>query len=457
MEDLIKNTIIVGEETINQNKDFNNNWWKPATDGRKRLMFCGTHIYNTNGYAKISFYILKYLQKYKDIKITLYGFQYFNHSISQEILRNDIGNDVIIHDAYANENPKRNGFGEKEIGDYIKKNPQDIIIIFNDSIITSALTQTIINECGNFKNKFRLISYMDQVYAYQKKDYINMLNSYFDGIIAFTPYWKDIAYKIGIKKEMPIFTFCHGFDHHLYYPIPQNIARMFFNFNEDDFLVLNANRNQPRKRWDITIISWAIFVERHYKANNSKLKPSKFIKRPIKLVVGTDPSNFFDLMDIFENEIKFKDVPWEYAKNTIHFMHSPQQLSDRDINILHNSCDVGLNTCDGEGFGLLCLESAGLGKGQIASHVGGIKEFLNNNIAILLEPKSRFYIDNKSNGIGGAAELISPEDCAEAFWKYLSNPDILEKHGKKARQHILTNYAWEKMIDYFYNKIIPHL
>ena len=42
-----------------------------------------------------------------------------------------IPKNVKIHDAMATENPKRSGFGEKEIGDYIKKNPQDIIIIFN--------------------------------------------------------------------------------------------------------------------------------------------------------------------------------------------------------------------------------------------------------------------------------------------------------------------------------------
>ena len=61
------------------------------------------------------------------------------------------------------------------------------------------MTQTIINECNQFRHKFKLYSYMDQVYPYQKKDYIGLLNTYFDGIIAFTPYWKDVALKLGIK------------------------------------------------------------------------------------------------------------------------------------------------------------------------------------------------------------------------------------------------------------------
>ena len=146
------------------------------------------------------------------------------------------------------------------------------------------------------------------------------------------------------------------------------------------FLVLNLNRNQPRKRWDITIIAWTKFVEKHYneKKNNKEIKD-------IKLVIGTLMDGYWNLMDIFENEIKFTDVPWEYAKKTIFSVNLPQQLSDRDINILYNACDVGLNTADGEGYGLCGFEGAGLGKAQISSYVGGIKEFLSNDFSIIIK------------------------------------------------------------------------
>ena len=134
------------------------NWWKPSSNGKKRIMWCGTHPIQSNGYSRVMYYIGKYLAKYKDIELTIYGFQNFNILGGQEILRGDIPKNVIIHDVYASEDPKRAGFGEKEIGNYIKEHPQDIIIIFNDSIITSSLTATIINECGNYRNKYKLIS-----------------------------------------------------------------------------------------------------------------------------------------------------------------------------------------------------------------------------------------------------------------------------------------------------------
>lgn len=456
------NTNLIMTSNSNTNT-LSTSWWYPSKNGKKRILWAGTHIHQSNGYSRVMYYITKYLGKYDDIELTIYGFQNFSNSQSQIILRNEINSNVIIYDAYANEDPKRNGFGEKEIGDYIKKHPQDYIIIFNDAMITSAITATIINECGNHRNKFKLISYMDQVYTYQKKDYINILNTYYDSIIAFTPYWRDIAYKLGIRKDMNIHILPHGFDHNLYYPIDQSIARIYYNYNEDDFMVLNLNRNQPRKRWDTTIIAWAEFVERHYNVNMTKTitkkdcKINKYTSRPIKLVVGTLMNGFWDLMDVFENEIKFRNVPFEYAKNTIISVNMPQQLSDRDINILYNACDVGLNTADGEGFGLCGFEGLAVGKAQISSYVGGMREFLNDDIAILIKPKLNIYLDTKGNGIGGVAELCDPHDVAEAYWKYFSSPELMNKHAQKGRQHILTNYRWEQMIKHLYNNIIPLL
>lgn len=464
---LTNSTIIVGEETLkdslnNSNKVLQSaSWWKPSPNGNKRIMLCGTYpIGTSNGYSKVVYYISKYLGQYEDIDLTIYGFQNFANTSGASI-RNDIPSRVKLHDAMAHENPRRNGFGELEIGDFIKKNPQDVIIIFNDNIITSALTQTIINECGSERRNFKLVSYMDQVYPYQKKNYIELLNQYFDAVIAFTPYWQEIARKLGIKESIPMYSFPHGFDHKLYYPIPTNVARAYFGYDEDAFMVLNLNRNQPRKRWDHTIIAWVEFVERHYQVNvknkRGDFKVNKHTKRPVKLVVGTQMDGYWNLMDIVENEVKFRDVPLDYVKDTIVSVNMPQQLSDRDINILYNSCDATISQVEGEGFGLQGMESAGIGKGQISAYLGGMLEYLNDQNSIVIRPIMYLYGDNKSQGIGCKSELTNPHDFAEALWKYLSNPELVEKHGKRARENILKHYRWESLIDYFHKRILSNL
>lgn len=466
MDKLFNNSIIVGEYSLKENNIenilnkkeiiLNNGWWYKSKNNKKRVMLCGTYpIGTSNGYSKVVYYICKYMEKYEDIELTIYGFQNVNNTKGSNI-RNDISDKIILYDVMANENPKRNGFGEKEIGNYVKEHPQDIIIIFNDNIITSALTQTLIKECWDEKKNFKLISYMDQVYPYQKKNYIDLLNSFFDGIITFTPYWEEIAKTLGIKNEK-MFFFPHGFDENIYYPIDMEIARLYFKLPLDDFLVLNLNRNQPRKRWDTTMIAWGKFIERHYLENVINKNEDINIKKNIKLVIGTSMNGYWDLLDILENEIKFTNVPWDYAKNTIFSIENPQQLSDRDINLLYNACDIGLNTADGEGFGLCGFEGAGLGKPQISSYVGGMREFLSDEYSILIKPTVSIYLDCKSAGIGGKAELTSADEYFNAFWKYFTNPELRKEHGIKSRKHILTHYRWDTLVEYFYKKILLHI
>jgi len=293
---------------------------------------------------------------------------------------------------------------------------------------------------------------MDQVYPYQKKEYINLLNMYFDGIITFTPYWEKIAKQLGIVKDK-MFYFPHGFDEKLYYPVDTDIARLYFKLPLNDFLVLNLNRNQPRKRWDTTIIAWSKFVNKHYNENIINNNNN----RDIKLVIGTTMNGYWDLMEIFENEIKLTNVPFEYAKKTIYSVESPQQLSDRDINLLYNACDIGLNTADGEGYGLCVFEGAALGKPQISSYVGGMREFLSEDYSILIKPTISIYLDCKSVGIGGKAELTSADEYFNAFWKYYTNPELVTEHGIKSRKHILTHYRWETLVEYFYKKILLNI
>lgn len=426
------------------------------TARQTRVLFCGTYpIGQSNGYSRVVYYISKFLGLKEDIDLTIYGFQNYNQTAGSD-QRNDIPSSVKLHDALATEEPKRNGFGEKEIATFLKKNPQDIVIIFNDMVITSALVQTIVNEMSEEERKsFLMVSYMDQVYPYQKPQYISMLNIYFDAIITFTPYWKKIALELGIDKKKPMYVLPHGFDHTLYYPIPKKVARIFYQIPEDSFAILNLNRNQPRKRYDHTIMAFADVISRYYNLiqKNESAKMKKYI-RPIRLVIATMIDGSWNLMEILEHELKSRNVPYEFGKECVVALSKPQQLSDRDINILYNACDVGLNTCEGEGFGLTVSEHGGIGKPQIAQKIGGMQEFMNENNSIIIEPKWRYYIDKQRDGIGGIAEVGDIKDYADALWKYYNDEKLAEKHGKKFRENMLQHFQWSTIVDHFHNIIL---
>jgi glycosyltransferase involved in cell wall biosynthesis len=413
-----------------------------------RVMVCGTYpIGQSNGYSRVVYYICKYIGRKEDIQLTIYGFQNYNQTKGHQ--RNDIPASVTLHDALAKEDPRRNGFGEKEIAQYLKEHPQDLVMIFNDPVITSSLVQNIVENMSLMERRqFKLVSYMDQVYPYQRKQYIELLNTYFDGIIAFTPYWRDTARSLGIRNEIPIYFFPHGFDSETYYPIPSNICRIYHQLSLDAFLILNLNRNQPRKRWDHTMMALAEVIERHQKLK--KDSKSKNV-RPIQLVIGTQAQGFWDTLEILENELRRRELPKELASEYIFIVPNAQQLTDKDINVLYNACDIGLNTCEGEGFGLCQFEHLALMGPQVAPNIGGFKEFLNAQNSILVEPKWNYYIDKQRDGIGGLAEVGDPKEYADGIWRYYQNTSMLKRHGRKGREEILQHYRWESMVDVFYD------
>jgi glycosyltransferase involved in cell wall biosynthesis len=420
-----------------------------------RVLFCGTYpIGQSNGYSRVVYYIAKYLGRHEDdLQFTVYGFQNYKQTAGSEI-RNNIPSNVILHDALATEEPKRHGFGELEMAHFLRKNPQDIVIIFNDMVVTGSIVQTIMNQLTPAeRSKFLLVSYMDQVYPYQKKVYMDMLNNYFDAIIAFTPYWRKTVRILGLRKEIPCFVFPHGFDHELYYPIPRKTARVFFNLPEDAFVVLNLNRNQPRKRWDHTMIAFAEFTAEYYKYTQAN--PTK-THRPIRLLVGTSLDGPWDIKEVYQHELHLRGVPHEFAEQFIVALSNPQQLSDKDINVLYNSCDVGINTCEGEGYGLCQIEHLAVGAPQVCPKIGGLQEFLSNENSTLIDAKWKYYIDKTRDGIGGIAEIGDPLEYGQALWKYYMNPKLCEKHAKQGRKDILTHYRWETVVEYFYH-LLKHI
>ena len=85
------------------------------------------------------------------------------------------------------------------------------------------------------------------------------------------------------------------------------------------------------------------------------------------------------------------------------------------------------------------------------------QNWANNDYSFIIKPTSYLYLDTKTAGIGGKAELISPQDCADVFWKYFTDSKLLEEHGIKARNHILKNYRWESLVEYFYKNILKKL
>jgi D-inositol-3-phosphate glycosyltransferase len=124
---------------------------------------------------------------------------------------------------------------------------------------------------------------------------------------------------------------------------------------EISFLVLNANRNVPRKRIDATLRVFAAF---------SADKP-----RGVRLLLKASPGPGAGGCDI-GNTSRALGIQDRVLVTSA--LGIPDALDDAALNRLYNACDVGINTSEGEGWGLIALEHAASGAPQIlAAHPTG--------------------------------------------------------------------------------------
>lgn len=395
-----------------------------------RVLLFATHSNSSNGYSLVSYELSNYLAAKDDVQMSIYGFQNFTQIPNH---RTNLHPKIFQYDAAANETPKQAGFGVGQVKDFVTSHKPDVCIVYNDMLVLTSVIQQLVQVPNR---KFKIIAYIDQVYLCQKKEFINFVNQHADIAMLFTPYWEDVIKEQGIT--IPTCHLHHGFNSLVHYPIPTKLARKFYNIKESDFIILNLNRNQPRKRWDICLQAFAEVVKR-------------FPDEPIKLLIATALTGAWNLLEIYERELKKRGITMEIGMKHIVLLDNPQQISDEDVNILYNVADIGLNTCDGEGFGLCNFQQAAIGIPQVVPHIGGFRDFFDETTALLVKPKMTYYVDNSRDMVCGEAELCDYNAFADAICKYYTDKELRQTHGVNARKRILTEYPWEKFGEKLYN------
>jgi glycosyltransferase involved in cell wall biosynthesis len=401
-----------------------------------RVLLFVTSYHSTNGYSYVGYELAKTLSKRKDIHLTIYGFQRF-HGLPGH--RTDYPSNVYEYDAFANENPKQQGFGFGQVKDFVTVNKPDVCVVYNDMLVLQGIITQLLQVPDR---QFKIISYIDQVYLCQKKEHIEFINQTSDTAMMFTPYWEDNALKLGIR--LPSCYLRHGFSKRAHYRIPKQMARKYYNLSMDDFIVMNLNRNQPRKRWDTCMQAMANVVSKRPRSN-------------IKLLISTALVGAWNLIDIYERELKKYGIDLAKGLQHIIIIDNPQNQTDDDVNIMYNVADIGINTCDGEGFGLCNFQQAAIGIPQVVSHVGGFRDFFDETNAIVVKPKLSYYVDASRDGIGGEAEMCDYRDFADGIIRYYDDPSLCAAHGKAARKKITEEYGWDSIGDHLCNIVYETL
>ena len=392
------------------------------------------------GYSRIANIITNYLASNGHI-IYYVGISNFNQNKCDRFIHPNI----ILIDALQEEKIKGSNelYGVNVICDNIIKYNPDIVFIYNDIIVISRIFNNFIKY--NIQKKFKLYIYLDLVYKFEKIELIEHVNKFSDIIFVFSECWKQNLMDIGID-ENKIDILYHGIDNKLFFPIEKELARQHFNFNSDDFVILNTNRNNYRKCIDKTIDSFIKFL----KIKNVDPKIKLFLNMNLNENIN---QSGYDILNLIKtNCIKYKLDYNKIIQNNIYKYNGDSVMSDEMLNYLYNACDIGINTCVGEGFGLCNLEHGSLGKPQIISNVGGLSDIFTNEYSILINPVTEIYVPNNIDFHGGYLEICSSDDFTNAMIKYYDNPTLLKNHGDICKKILCDKYNWDIILKSFVDK-----
>ncbi len=246
-------------------------------------------------------------------------------------------------------------FGEDRIREIVEKERPDIVFSLNDPWIVSEQYRRI--QDLHQQKKFKFVGYLTMD-SYNWLGGINPHINDWDGVIAFTEFGAHEFVKSGVR--IPIAVIPHGLDRDVFYPMDQEEAREKLGLKKDIFIVLNGNRNQFRKRMDITVAAFAKFA----------------VGRPdaqLYMHMGLKDQGW-DLMPLFAREMGKNGLDPNGRIIMTSNSPNPPNVSTEMLNWIYNCADVGVNTTKGGGWELVNFENAACRVAQVVPDHTSTKE-----------------------------------------------------------------------------------
>lgn len=246
-------------------------------------------------------------------------------------------------------------FGEDRLREVVEKEKPDIVFTINDMWIINEQYRRIEDLHESMGFKFVGYAPMD---SYNWLGGLDETANKWDAIISYTEFGAHEFIKGGIQK--PVAVIPHGVTPGQFYPMDKQEARKKLGLDPDAFIVFNGNRNQFRKRIDITIEAFAKFA---------KDKPDA----RLYLHMGLKDQGW-DLMPLFAREMSKQGLDPNGRIILSCNSPNPPNVEVEALNRIYNAVDVGVNTCKGEGWGLVNFEHAACRVAQIVPNHTSCKE-----------------------------------------------------------------------------------
>ena len=365
-----------------------------------RVVLISTHIDQTTGYSKVAHNLLKQASTLSPrVKLFHYGFQ--RHPNAPGHRKAPAG--VNQYDAAANEDPKEEGFGFNKIHDYLEMVGPDVVMIYNDPLIIHKFVEAMKHDKKT--STYKLWIYVDQVYDGIAQPLMSTIREHADRVYCFTEIWKQKFLAYGPFPDVRILE--HAADSSTFSPLADDARLMFrksLGIPANAVVFLNANRNSQRKRLDLTLAGFARVL---------KTNPNAYLILATNL--NPQAGAYYDIPTIFQREVARQGLDQLALSHLILIDTSPPNVvGDEGINQLYNAADLGINTSDGEGFGLCQLEHMLTGAPQVVTDIGSFRTFLDESTAVFIPPGDDAYFAG-AMPLGGWAPTFTAESVATAM------------------------------------------
>ena len=358
-----------------------------------------THVDQTTGYSKVVSNLLSQVATLAP-KVKTFHFGFQRHPERKNIRKVPEG--IVAYD------PKEEGFGFNKIHEYLEMVGPDVVMIYNDPMIIARFITAMKYKKG--ETPYKLWLYVDQVYNGIAQPLMDELNKAADKVYCFTDSWAKTYTEYGSSVVPGIIE--HAVDSTIFSNMPasQRIAlRKNVGMPPDAIVFLNANRNSQRKRQDLTIMGFVELLRRHPQSPLHLL-----------MVTAVDPQKgaYYDIQRIFADQLmRAKLDPTVYGKRmAIVDTAPPNTLNDDGINQIYNMSDIGINTSDGEGFGLCQLEHLYTGAPQVVTDIGAYRSFLPADTTSFVRAGQVVY-HPAGMPLGLYSHTFSTDDIADAMEK----------------------------------------
>ena len=406
-----------------------------ANDG-KRILICGEFQCKT-GFATVVRNIAK--QLYKDFKVSVVDI-----SCVQDFWT------MVDGIPTCGRVDNKDEFAIKQIKTLIKTNQVDSILFVNDIWNIDKMLEEI--KLAHFLTLPDIVIYfpVDSMWHhatwYRHLDIVTKAVTYTEFAIetvyeALNGFGSPIQ-RQEVRDKLSIIS--HGVDTAKFFKIQdKNFVREKL-FGSDKFngsiIFLNANRNQPRKRLDITMRAFAQFCQ--HTEHNGDMYDYKLYMHSAIVDSHINTYELGKRLGILDKLIFSTPIENPTMR---------PNATDEEMNMIYNACDIGINTSIGEGYGLCSVEHAITGAPQIVPCHSACAELFTFNEVDFIQCSESIVQD----GVMTLSFIPNLQSAVTAFGKSVTNFEFNSKNV--ANKFIPEHYDWSGKIGFQWRELFSHL